>query len=207
MELTVPVGSAHLPALLEVPDAAPGVVVFAHGSGSGRTSPRNAAVAQALREAGLGTLLIDLVTDAEQAGGDDLRFDIDLLSERVLGVVDRLAADGVQTLACFGASTGAAAALRAAAARPRLLRAVVSRGGRVDLAGEALEAVRAPVLLLVGGADAPVLRINREALERLGTGATLEVIPGAGHLFEEDGAMRRVTAATVAFLTENLGGR
>ncbi len=203
----MPVGSAHLPALLEVPDAAPGVVVFAHGSGSGRTSPRNAAVAQALREAGLGTLLIDLVTDAEQAGGDDLRFDIDLLSERVLGVVDRLAADGVQTLACFGASTGAAAALRAAAARPRLLRAVVSRGGRVDLAGEALEAVRAPVLLLVGGADAPVLRINREALERLGTGATLEVIPGAGHLFEEDGAMRRVTAATVAFLTENLGGR
>lgn len=202
----MPVGSARLPALLEVPDAAPGVVVFAHGSGSGRTSPRNAAVAQALREAGLGTLLIDLVTDAEESGGDDLRFDIDLLSERVVGVVDRLAADGAQTLACFGASTGAAAALRAAAARPRLLRAVVSRGGRVDLAGEALEAVRAPVLLLVGGADAPVLDINREALERLGTGATLEVIPGAGHLFEEDGAMRRVTAATVAFLTENLGG-
>lgn len=207
MELTVPVGSAHLPALLEVPDEAPGVVVFAHGSGSGRTSPRNAAVAQALREAGLGTLLIDLVTEAEEVGGDDLRFDIDLLSERVVGVVDRLAADGVQTLACFGASTGAAAALRAAASRPRLIRAVVARGGRVDLAGEALEAVRAPVLLLVGGADAPVLSINREALERLGTGATLEVIPGAGHLFEEDGAMRRVTAATVAFLAENLGGR
>ena len=201
----MPVGSAHLPALLEVPDAAPGVVVFAHGSGSGRTSPRDAAVAQALRKAGLGTLLIDLVTPEEEAGGDDLRFDIDLLSERVVGAVDRLAAEGVETLGCFGASTGAAAALRAAAARPRLVRAVVSRGGRVDLADEALDDVRAPVLLLVGGADAPVLGFNRDALARLD--ATLEVIPGAGHLFEEEGAMERVTAATVAFLTENLKSR
>jgi len=201
----VAVGSARLPATLEVPHGAPGIVVFAHGSGSGRTSPRNVAVAQALREAGLGTLLIDLVTAEEEAGGDDLRFDIDLLSERVVGALDRLADDGLETLACFGASTGAAGALRAAAARPRLVRAVVSRGGRVDLAGEALEDVRAPVLLLVGGADAPVLGFNREALERLD--ATLEVIPGAGHLFEEEGAMERVTAATVAFLTENLKGR
>jgi putative phosphoribosyl transferase len=199
LPVVIPADGVSLSGDLTLPQDAPGVVVFAHGSGSGRFSPRNRAVAEALARAGLGTLLMDLLTEHEEAVDlrtRRLRFDIGLLGRRVVATVDWLAsAPSTRHLpvGCFGASTGAAAALIAAAERPARVGAVVSRGGRPDLAGEALRHVRAPTLLIVGGNDPEVLRLNEEALAALPGEARLEVLPGAGHLFEQPGELERVS--------------
>jgi dienelactone hydrolase len=204
---------------LVVPPHERGIVVFAHGSGSGRLSPRNRAVAAGLEAAGLATLLIDLLTPAEQAEDartGRLRFDVGRLGERVVGTVDWLAADAVVgdlpaelrrlPVGCFGASTGAAAALVAAAERPDRVRAVVSRGGRPDLARDALPRVAAPTLLVVGERDPDVLRLNRQAQTALRAESRLEIVPGAGHLFEEPGALERVTALAREWFLRHLAG-
>ena len=185
---------------LTVPADASGVVVFAHGSGSSRHSPRNRAVAGALQQAELATLLMDLLTGEEEAADartGHLRFDIALLARRLLGAARWLSAQpatGDLPWGCFGASTGGGAALVAAAERPRGLRAVVSRGGRPDLAGEALARVETPTLLIVGGDDRVVLDLNRRALAEITAEKRLEVVAGATHLFEEAGALDRVAA-------------
>jgi pimeloyl-ACP methyl ester carboxylesterase len=191
---------------LHLPEHPHGVVVFAHGSGSSRHSPRNQQVAAGLRAAGLGTLLMDLLTEEEEradAVTRHLRFDIPLLAARLTDAVDWLegpaGAPGLP-VATFGASTGAAAALTTAADRPDRVRAVVSRGGRPDLADEALERVRAPTLLIVGGADPQVLELNRQAARRLRTDHHLTVVPGAGHLFEEPGALEQVIDRSATWL-------
>ncbi len=217
MDVDVPVGDVALAGLLTLPPGAQGVVVFAHGSGSGRLSPRNQAVAHELRRAGFGTLLLDLLTSEEEVEdrrSARLRFDIGLLAKRVVGAIDWLAGEAVVRdllpslrdlpLGCFGASTGAAAALIAAAERPDRVRAVVSRGGRPDLAGDALRRVTAATLLVVGGRDLEVLRLNRQAQSALAGESRLEVIPGAGHLFEEPGALERVAALTCDWFTQHL---
>jgi len=178
-----------------LPDGARTVVAFAHGSGSSRHSPRNRAVARVLQEAGLGTLLLDLLTEREERTDAELRFDIPLLGRRMIAAVDWLDAHPAtrgMPLGLFGASTGAAAALIAAADRPDRIGAVVSRGGRVDLAGDAITRVRAPVLLIVGGHDPEVLALNRAVAARLAAPHRLEVIPGATHLFAEDNALETV---------------
>ncbi|MFW6691969.1 dienelactone hydrolase family protein [Streptomyces sp. MAR4 CNX-425] len=184
---------------LALPDDAAGLVLFAHGSGSSRHSPRNQAVAAQLNDRGFGTLLLDLLTPAEDetdAATREHRFDITLLSRRLSGAADWLAARATDLpLGLFGASTGAAAALVTAAERPELVRAVVSRGGRPDLAGGALAGVRAPVLLLVGGRDDAVIKLNEEAAQQLTAPYELRVIPGATHLFPEPGALEEVGAA------------
>jgi pimeloyl-ACP methyl ester carboxylesterase len=201
----VSAGPVALEGALVVPPRARGIVVFAHGTGSGRFSPRNRAVARTLNEARLATLLIDLLT-AEEEEADlrtaELRFDVGLLGERVVAAIDWLALDASVgdlppslrrlPVGCFGASTGAAAALIAAARRPDRVAAVVSRGGRPDLAGDVLARVTAPTLLIVGGRDTEVLQLNRLAQQRLGGESRLEIVPGAGHLFEEPGALDRV---------------
>jgi dienelactone hydrolase len=195
--VTVDVDGVGLDGDLTVPDSARGIVVFAHGSGSSRRSPRNRSVAGVLHEAGLATLLFDLLTPAEEEidlRTRHLRFDIALLAERLIGATDWLSAHpGTSELALgyFGASTGAAAALVAAAERPSAA-AVVSRGGRPDLAGDALERVRAPTLLIVGRRDDVVLDLNRQAMARMTAPVELEVVPGATHLFEEPGALEAV---------------
>jgi pimeloyl-ACP methyl ester carboxylesterase len=169
-----------------------GMVVFAHGSGSSRHSPRNRHVAEVLHGAGLRTLLLDLLTPEEDLvdrATAEHRFDIEMLGERVVGAIDWLRAKETDPIGLFGASTGAAAALVAAAQRPDEVSAVVSRGGRPDLAGEALPLVRAPTLLIVGGRDTTVLEMNRGARSRMRAETSLEVIPGATHLFEEPGAL------------------
>jgi putative phosphoribosyl transferase len=187
---------------LELPPGGKAVVLFAHGSGSSRFSPRNRDVAAALRQAGLGTLLFDLLT--EQEAGDRRKvFDIALLAGRLEGAVDFLAGHPRVTglpLGLFGASTGAAAALAAAAARPSLVGAVVSRGGRPDLAGETkLQRLAAPTLLIVGGEDRQVLELNRWAQARMRCTAELAVVPGATHLFEEPGALEHVAQLAAAW--------
>ena len=199
-EVGIRVGDVTLAGTLTVPPAARGLVVFAHGSGSGRFSPRNRAVAGVLVDAGLATLLMDLLTPEEEA--EDmrtarLRFDIPLLAARVIGAIDSLAANpalGDLPVGCFGASTGAAAALIAAAERPEQVHAVVSRGGRPDLAEDALPRVKAPTLLIVGGRDPEVIRLNQQAQALLGGESRIEIVPGATHLFEEPGALERVAA-------------
>ncbi|MFD5477774.1 dienelactone hydrolase family protein [Streptomyces hawaiiensis] len=197
--VTLPAGRAGLVGDLTVPPDARAVVLFAHGSGSSRHSPRNREVAAGLRTAGLGTLLIDLLTEEEErqdAVTAELRFDIPLLGRRLVAAVDWLAREPDTSglpVVLFGASTGAGAALVAAARRPDRVRAVVSRGGRPDLAGDALDAVRVPVLLIVGGRDTHVLRLNEEAARRLPAPTALHVVPGATHLFEEPGALDQVT--------------
>jgi putative phosphoribosyl transferase len=185
---------------LGIPRDASGVVAFAHGSGSSRHSRRNQQVADTLREAGFITLLLDLLTP-EEAEIDDRtrehRFDIGLLAERVVAAIDWLEHDPRtrgHAIGLFGASTGAAAALVAATRRPEEVDAVVSRGGRPDLAGDALGDVACPTLLLVGGDDEPVIRMNEEALARLRVPAELVVVPGATHLFEEPGTLEEVAA-------------
>ncbi|HWB73137.1 MAG TPA: dienelactone hydrolase family protein [Egibacteraceae bacterium] len=201
-QVRVPAGGVTLDGDLGLPAELRGVVCFAHGSGSSRHSPRNRFVAETLREAGLVTLLMDLLTPEEDAidvRTRELRFDIDLLAARVVDAVDWLGAQpstAELSVGLFGASTGAAGALVAAARRPDAVAAVVSRGGRPDLAGEALEQVRAPTLLIVGGADTTVLELNRQARQRLSGPAQLEVVEAAGHLFEEPGALEQV--ATLA---------
>jgi dienelactone hydrolase len=205
-EVTLEVGPVSVGGTLTLPDQAVGLVVFAHGSGSSRFSPRNRQVAAALNEAGLGTLLIDLLTaDEEQVDlrTAELRFDISLLADRVVGAVDWAAELGVP-LGAFGASTGAAAALVAAAERPELVQAVVSRGGRPDLAGEALPGVEAPTLLIVGGNDPVVLDLNRQAMERIEAETRLEVVPGASHLFEEPGTLDEVVRLARDWFLEKL---
>jgi len=192
----VQVSPLALEGLLRVPPGATGMVVFAHGSGSGRHSPRNNHVADALGRAGLATLLFDLLRDEESADRRNV-FDIALLARRLRLAIDWLA--GIEDcarlpLGVFGASTGAAAALAAAAAQPARVRAVVSRGGRVDLAEDALPRVAAPTLLVVGGDDPEVLELNRQALRYLHCTARLEIVPGATHLFEEPGTLDAVVA-------------
>jgi putative phosphoribosyl transferase len=212
-EIRVPAGPVTLEGNLSVPDDAQGVVLFAHGSGSGRHSPRNRYVAGALREAGLATLLIDLLTPEEEEVDlrtRHLRFDIGLLADRLAGATDWLAQDrNTQNLRVgyFGASTGAGAALVAAAERPEAVGVVVSRGGRPDLAGEALPRVAAPTLLIVGGEDAPVIGMNREAFARIRSEKKLEIVPGATHLFEEPGKLEEVAQLAAGWFACHLGQR
>jgi dienelactone hydrolase len=203
-------GSVVLQGNLGLPEGASGVVLFAHGSGSGRHSPRNRFVAAKLREAGLGTLLIDLLSEAEEVEDHytgHLRFDIGLLAERLVGATDWLAQDrrtASLRLGYFGASTGGGAALVAAARRPAV-GAVVSRGGRPDLAGAALPLVRAPTLLIVGGDDEPVIGLNESALARLGAPVKqLVIVPGASHLFEEPGKLEEVARLAADWFTRYL---
>ena len=209
--ITVPVGDAVLEGDLLVPERASGLVLFAHGSGSSRHSPRNRRVAATLNEAGIGTLLIDLLTPAEERADRATgrhRFDIELLARRVTAAIDRLRRGPAHALdvGLFGASTGAAAALVGAAARPDEVAAVVSRGGRPDLAGAALPGVQAPTLLVVGGADPEVLELNRRALVVLGAAEKeLVVVPGATHLFEEPGALDEVARLAAGWFSRFLG--
>lgn len=199
--------SSSLSGDLDIPDSAQGVVLFAHGSGSSRQSPRNRYVAQVLQEANLGTLLFDLLTEDEELIDEQtrhLRFDIVLLANRLIGATDWLLqrfdasnSDDIPSIGYFGASTGAAAALVAAARRPDVVKAVVSRGGRPDLAGDGyLNQVRASTLLLVGGNDEPVIRLNQEAYDKLKLlkedEKRLTIVPGATHLFEEPGKLEQV---------------
>jgi len=192
-------GTALIDGDLAIPERASGLVVFAHGSGSSRFSRRNRAVAQTLEESGFSTLLLDLLTREEEAidvRTREYRFDIDRLAHRVVAAIDWAAGDsflGDLPIAVFGASTGAAAALIAAAERPEAVRAVISRGGRPDLAGDALPRVQAPTLLIVGGADEVVIQLNQAAMRHMRAHVELELVPGATHLFEEPGALEQVS--------------
>jgi pimeloyl-ACP methyl ester carboxylesterase len=196
--LRIPAAGVDLAADLLVPQPAQSVVLFAHGSGSSRHSPRNTYVAAELRRAGLGTVLVDLLTPAEERTDTvtgEFRFDIGLLAARLTAMVDWLLEHDPTAgagIGLFGASTGAAAALVTAAARPNSVEAIVSRGGRPDLAGPALGSVRQPTLLIVGERDPVVLDLNRRAMQDLAGEARLEVVPGATHLFEEPGTLEQV---------------
>jgi putative phosphoribosyl transferase len=211
MTLPVAVGSggAELLGDLEVPPNAAGLVVFAHGTGSSRFSPRNRLVATKLREEGFATLLLDLLTETEERQDlqtREFRFDVGLLAARVLSALDRMREhDAVKRLpvGLFGASTGAAAALIAAAG-DESVRAVVSRGGRPDLAGDALHDVSAPTLMIVGGRDPRILEANRQASRELSAPHRITVIPGATHLFEEPGALERVAALAADWFGQHL---
>lgn len=203
----IPAGELRLPGELSLPAVASGVVLFAHGSGSSRHSPRNVYVARTLNEAGVGTLLFDLLT-VEEADDRSLVFDIPFLAER-LDAATRWAREEPSTsglaLGYFGASTGAGAALWAAGRADAGVRAVVSRGGRPDLAGERLPAVEAPTLLIVGGRDPQVLRLNIEAEQRMRCPTHLEVVAGATHLFEEPGTLERVAGLAAEWFSRYLG--
>ncbi|MGC4768600.1 dienelactone hydrolase family protein [Micromonospora sp. DT44] len=208
--VTIPVRDAQLPADLLLPAQPVGVVLFAHGSGSSRHSPRNVAVARALNARGLACVLVDLLTPDEEKVDTrtaELRFDIGMLASRLAGIVDWLVAErpaGDVPIGLFGASTGAAAALVAAASRADRVGAVVSRGGRADLAGAALGQVRSPTLLLVGGLDEEVLALNERALAELGDVGELWVVPGATHLFEEPGTLDQVAEHAGTWFTTRL---
>ncbi|MGP8060426.1 MAG: phosphoribosyltransferase family protein [Acidimicrobiales bacterium] len=207
-EVAVRIGNLALPGHLSVPRAAGGLVIFAHGSGSSRHSPRNRLVAESLNRRGLGTLLFDLLTPAEERDRANV-FDIDLLSTRLFGATRWLEGEPEARglgIGYFGASTGAGAALVAAARAGCDIGAVVSRGGRVDMAGPALAEVRAPVLLLVGGDDEVVLEFNRQAQRALTCESRLEVIAGAGHLFEEPGTLERVAELAGGWFSAHLAG-
>jgi putative phosphoribosyl transferase len=208
MDVRIPAGGPELEGVLEVPQAARGVVAFSHGSGSGRHSPRNRYVAGELRRAGAGTLLLDLLTEAEDQERDN-RFDIELLSGRLAHTVHFLAAHKATRglpIGLFGASTGAASALRVAAAMPQSVRAVVSRGGRPDLAGDkVLARVEAPTLLIVGGDDYGVIELNEAARDRLvHCTCELVLVPGATHLFEERGTLEEVARRAADWFTRHL---
>jgi pimeloyl-ACP methyl ester carboxylesterase len=210
-QVRVESGPVTLMGNLGIPEGARGAVLFAHGSGSGRHSPRNRFVARQLRAAGLATLLLDLLSEDEEAMDRytaHLRFDIGLLAERLIGATDWLAEDSRTaglSVGYFGASTGGGAALVAAARRPDRIGAVVSRGGRPDLAGDALPAVRAPTLLIVGGDDEPVIGLNEQALARLGAPVKkLVIVPGASHLFEESGKLEEVARLAADWFTRHL---
>lgn len=208
----VPVGATTLKGDLRVPPEAKGLVIFAHGSGSSRFSRRNRQVAEFLGERGFATLLLDLLTSDEEAidvQTAEYRFDIARLGPRVSAAADWAAtrADlGALRIGCFGASTGAAAALIAAADRPATIAAVVSRGGRPDLAGDALQRVEAPTLLIVGGHDQPVIELNREAMRRMHAHVELEIVPGATHLFEEPGTLEQVSGLAAGWFARYLSG-
>ncbi|MCU1299441.1 MAG: dienelactone hydrolase-like enzyme [Acidobacteriaceae bacterium] len=207
----IPIGQVTLQGDLAVPDSARGVVLFAHGSGSGRLSPRNRYVAQVLQESGLATLLMDLLTSEEEAFDFQtaaLRFDISLLASRLIEATRWLLVQSETAqlpVGYFGASTGAAAALVAAADLPDLIESVVSRGGRPDLAGERLRKVVAPTLLIVGSRDYVVLELNRKALAELRGEKKLEIVPGATHLFEEPGTLEAVAQLARDWFVLHLG--
>jgi pimeloyl-ACP methyl ester carboxylesterase len=207
----VPAGAATLKADLRVPPGAQGLVIFAHGSGSSRFSRRNRQVAEFLGERGFATLLLDLLTAQEEAIDEqtaEYRFDMERLGPRVSAAAGWAATRtdiGKLPIGCFGASTGAAAALIAAAERPASIAAVVSRGGRPDLAGEALARVEAPTLLIVGGYDEPVIDLNREAMRQMHAQVELEIVPGATHLFEEPGTLDQVADLAVNWFARYLG--
>lgn len=204
----VQIGPMALKALLGVPQNPSGLVIFAHGSGSGRLSPRNNHVASRLREAGLATLLLDLLTPEEEDDRANV-FDIPLLASRLVVATDWAAEQpgvGALPIGYFGASTGAGAALLAAASETSRVRAVVSRGGRPDLAGEALGRVRAPTLLIVGSLDGPVITINRDAAAMLKAKTEVVIVPGAGHLFEEPGTLDEVVRLAADWFLAHLTG-
>jgi pimeloyl-ACP methyl ester carboxylesterase len=209
-EIQLPVGAESVSADLTVPPEPAGIVVFAHGSGSSRRSPRNRQVAEALQGMGLATLLLDLLTPSEEQRDlvtREHRFDIESLADRLLVATRWIAGqDGLAYLriAYFGASTGAAAALIAAARLRNAVGAVVSRGGRPDLAGKALAEVAAPTLLIVGGDDTAVIELNEEALHRMRCERALAIVPGASHLFEEHGTLERVNALAGSWLGMHL---
>jgi dienelactone hydrolase len=204
------VGSILIEGDLAVPAQAAGVVVFAHGSGSSRFSRRNRAVAEVLHHGGFATLLLDLLTCEEETidlRTREYRFDIDRLGRRVTAAIDWAASDprlSNLAIGCFGASTGAAAALIAAAERPDRVGAVISRGGRPDLAGDALPRVQAATLLIVGGDDEEVIELNRAAMERMRAPVQLEIVPGATHLFEEPGTLEQVSQLALHWCRRHL---
>jgi putative phosphoribosyl transferase len=203
-------GSEVLDGILTVPSRAKAIILFAHGSGSSRFSHRNLFVAESLQKEGLATLLFDLLTRKEEEYDDrsgELRFDISLLTMRLAGATAWLASQKetrALAMGYFGASTGAAAALSAAAMKPDIVQAVVSRGGRPDLAGPALKDVRAPTLFIVGGSDTQVLRLNEEAMAQMSAEKKLEIVPGATHLFEEPGALEAVSHMASAWFRRYL---
>jgi pimeloyl-ACP methyl ester carboxylesterase len=202
----VKVGPRGLPGRLSMPAQARGVIVFAHGSGSSRNSPRNIHAAERLQEARFGTLLFDLLTDAEARDRGNV-FDIPMLAGRVVEAVDWLCGQQVCAglpIGLFGASTGAAAAIVAATARPETVRAIVSRGGRPDLANAVLDRLRAPTLLIVGGADTQTRALNWRAMLRMGCEADLTIIANAGHLFEEPGALQEALSHAVRWFERHL---
>ncbi|RLM89396.1 alpha/beta hydrolase [Halobellus sp. Atlit-38R] len=205
--VSIPADGVELPGELLIPEDAAGLVAFAHGSGSSRHSPRNTFVADVLRRHGVGTLLFDLLTEEEDREYET-RFDIDLLTARLVAATEWIR-EYEETrdlnLGYFGSSTGAAAALRAAARRGDDVAAVVSRGGRVDLASEQLPAVTAPTLFIVGGADTQVLELNRDALAELTCERELEVVEGAGHLFEGSGELDEVAELAAEWFESHLG--
>jgi pimeloyl-ACP methyl ester carboxylesterase len=209
-DITIPVGDIALEGSLAFPRGAAGLVIFAHGSGSSRHSPRNRRVASQLHERGLATLLFDLLTAGEErvdAVDATLRFDVELLAERLVLATDSVVAGGRSRglpIGYFGGSTGAAAALIAAARRPARISAVVSRGGRPDLASGSLASVRAPTLFIVGGADTWVLQANRDAAAQMIAPHRVEVVPGAGHLFEEPGALDQVARLAGSWFAQHL---
>ncbi|WP_026731938.1 dienelactone hydrolase family protein [Fischerella sp. PCC 9605] len=208
----IPTGSVKLEGNLVIPESAQGIVLFAHGSGSSRHSPRNRYVADVLQSSGLATLLIDLLTSEEEAidmRTRHLRFDLGLLASRLVDATDWLAKNPDTRhlkVGYFGASTGAGAALLAATERPESVAAVVSRGGRPDLAGSALGRVKAPTLLIVGGYDIPVIRMNQDALALLRVEKALEIVPGATHLFEEPGTLEEVARLATQWFKRYLTG-
>jgi putative phosphoribosyl transferase len=210
-EVTVTAGPVEVQGILTLPDRASAVVLFAHGTGSGRLSPRNRRVADALHESGLATLLFDLLTEEEERADSEtghLRFDIGLLADRLsaaTGWLEETAPTEGLRIGYFGASTGAAAALVTAAGRPGTTGAVVSRGGRPDLAGDALDRAQAPTMLIVGSLDPIVLDLNREALNRLPGEKELRVVEGASHLFEEPGTLDRVAELARSWFVRHLG--
>jgi putative phosphoribosyl transferase len=210
LEVFIPVGSVALGGELIVPAKATGVVLFAHGSGSSRHSARNQFVARVIREAGVGTLLFDLLTPQEEsidAYTAQLRFDIGLLARRLVSATTWLTVDKQRkelAVGYFGASTGGGAALVAAAELGGHVGAVVSRGGRPDLAGEALPFVTAPTLLIVGGRDYPVIEMNREAFAQLRCEKRLDIVPGAAHLFEEPGTLEQVARLAADWFVRHL---
>jgi dienelactone hydrolase len=208
--VTLQISGVPLEANLALPDNARGLVIFAHGSGSGRFSPRNRAVAATINEGGMGTLLLDLLTVGEQTLDErsgKFRFDIDLLAERLVGAIDWSLKDARTRnlrIGLFGASTGAAAALKAAAARPDAVFAVVSRGGRPDLAPLALPIVKAPTLLIVGGNDPVVMQMNEKAAEMLLAPHEIQIISGATHLFEEPGKLQLVAESALEWFERHI---
>src|SRR5881394_2956971 len=203
-------GHVQLEGDLNIPDGAQGVVLFAHGSGSSRHSPRNQFVARTIREAGVGTLLFDLLTQEEEAVDmrtRHLRFDIGLLAERLVDAtnwIKRGADTSHLRVGYFGSSTGGGAALVAAAAAGEAIGAVVSRGGRPDLAGDALPKVKSPTLLIVGGLDYPVIEMNKSALARMRCEKELKIVPGATHLFEEPGTLQEVARLAADWFQRHL---
>lgn len=207
----IPIGRVTLEGNLGVPKDAQGIVLFAHGSGSSRFSPRNRYVAKVLNKAGLATLLMDLLTKGEEEidiRTGHLRFDIEFLANRLIGATEWLKKNAITRnlpIGYFGSSTGAGAALIAAAKLSDDIRAVVSRGGRPDLAMDYLPEVRAPTLLIVGGHDIPVIGINKEAMEHLHTEKRLKIVPGASHLFEEPGTLEEVARLAADWFTHHLG--